>query len=135
MIVPSMSAAQSPPHSLQTSSPLRSRAYPAERPLTRSRSWTICADTDIDDSTNILTVVLELPGVRPSDISIQLATDIHTKVRQLSITGTSRPAFPEGRVHTVRERKYGKFSRHISVPLDTQVRGTIWFFAFGVEGP
>lgn len=127
MTVPSMSAAQSSTHPPQALNALTSRAYPADRPLTRSRAWTICADIDVDDNTNVLTAVLELPGVRPSDISIRLTTDIRTKVRQLFISGTSRPAFPEGRAHTIRERKYGQFSRHISVPLDTQVRGSFRF--------
>ncbi|TFY73568.1 hypothetical protein EWM64_g10444 [Hericium alpestre] len=74
-----------------------------------------------------MTALLELPGVKRSDLNIILSTCKYTYVRQITVAGRTTPAFAdferderEGRAQTTRERKYGAFLRRLHVPPNTQ---------------
>ena len=68
-----------------------------------------------------MTVTLELPGVKKTDLTMSLGTCPYSRVKQITVRGRSGPLFTdEG--YTVRERKYGEFKRILVVPPDTKVR-------------
>jgi hypothetical protein len=75
--------------------------------------------------------MLELPGVKKSEVRVTLSTCYYNRVKQVTVYGRTRPvfpvsAFPEGIDGppdlTVRERKFGDFSRTFAVPSETKVR-------------
>jgi HSP20 family molecular chaperone IbpA len=78
--------------------------------------------TDIHYSTEacVLTAMLELPGMNRSDISLVLSTSAFNRVKQVVVTGRSKPEFTED-VYALRERKFGLFSRTFVVPNETRV--------------
>jgi len=69
--------------------------------------------------------MLELPGVKLSELSVTLATEPYTHARQITIAGRTLPPFvepgPDDRERSKRERKFGEFLRRLQVPPHTQV--------------
>jgi hypothetical protein len=60
--------------------------------------------------------MLEVPGVKKRDVQVHLGRCPYTRVRQLTVSGCSQPPFTadvvEGsQVFSVRERRFGEFSR------------------------
>lgn len=80
----------------------------------------ITADVHFDATTNEMTAVFELPGLKKCDLTIRMQICPYSGVRQVTIMGRRRPLFPQG-VYTVQERKFGDFYRTVVVPLDTKV--------------
>jgi len=79
--------------------------------------------TDVHQSseTNALTAMLELPGVKKTDLIIALGEDPFSRVKQITVTGKSSLKFSgEDGYYLVRERKYGEFRRVLVVPPDTK---------------
>lgn len=69
-----------------------------------------------------MTAMLELPGLKKSNIRIILHCCPYSGIRQLTISGRSRPSLPRGEgIYTVQERKFGDFSRTVPLPKDTKV--------------
>lgn len=66
--------------------------------------------------------MLELPGMKKSDLRITLATTLFNRVRQVTVSGHSRAPVPPSPGPTLRERKFGRFARAFPVPADTTVR-------------
>ncbi|KAF7359106.1 hypothetical protein MSAN_01252000 [Mycena sanguinolenta] len=93
---------------------------PQEPPAVSERRYIIRADTYYDPNTRVLTAWLELPGIKKRDLRITLATTLFNRVRQVTVNGHSRP--PLSSSPTLRERKYGRFTRAFPVPADTKVR-------------
>ncbi|KAI0044321.1 hypothetical protein FA95DRAFT_1497267, partial [Auriscalpium vulgare] len=92
----------------------------------------ICTDIGYNGATNTMTAMLELPGVKIEDLSITLATEPYTKLRQITIAGRARPAFGEleheereGRARITRERKFGNLMKRLTVPPETQARDVL----------
>lgn len=85
------------------------------------RRFIIRADVHYDADNKLLTVQLELPGLKKRDLSITLSTCVYNRVRQVVIAGRSKPMLPETG-YTIRERKFGEFSRTFAVPPETSVR-------------
>ncbi|KAJ7162640.1 hypothetical protein C8R43DRAFT_880071, partial [Mycena crocata] len=81
--------------------------------------YKIRADTHYDPATQIWTALLELPGMKKSDLTIKLATTPFNRSRQITVNGESHPPLP-ATVPTHRERKYGRFMRAFPVPVDTK---------------
>ncbi|KAJ7484364.1 hypothetical protein FB451DRAFT_1028392 [Mycena latifolia] len=92
---------------------------PRAAPASDERRYIIRADTHYDPGTRVLTALLELPGMKKRDLTITLATTPFNRVRQVTVTGESRPPFPPT-ASAIRERKYGRFARAFSVPADTK---------------
>jgi HSP20 family molecular chaperone IbpA len=88
----------------------------------RSRRLIIATDIFMDEATNTVVAVLEIPGVKRDTIRLQLRTCPYTGCRQLMVSGESHPSITDSRF-SVRERKSGPCYRTISVPLSTKVRG------------
>ncbi|KAF7323625.1 SHSP domain-containing protein [Mycena kentingensis (nom. inval.)] len=107
----------------------RSPATNAAPQKEREKRFIIRTDAQYDSSTRIWTAYLELPGVKRSDVRVQLATTPYNHQRQVVVTGHSRPVLPfpvyastaDGAPSlSLRERKYGRFSRKLPVPADTR---------------
>ncbi|KAI0088995.1 hypothetical protein BDY19DRAFT_947182 [Irpex rosettiformis] len=92
--------------------PFISRPSPLKRMLIRT-------DVHFDIATNEMTAVLELPGLKKHDLTIQMRMCPYSRVQQIIITGRSRPALPQG-IYTIQERKFGDFFRTVVVPVDTK---------------
>lgn len=80
-----------------------------------------------DSDSKVLTAMMELPGVKKSDVRVTLSTCVYNRVKQITVFGLSRPSFdpyvlPSGADLTVRERKFGEFTRTFAVPSDIKVR-------------
>lgn len=85
----------------------------------------IRTDVHYSEQSNVLTAMLELPGVKKADLSLALRICPHSRVKQLSVSGKSGPVFAdEG--YTLRERKYGEFHRMLVVPPETTVSALWW---------
>lgn len=68
-----------------------------------------------------MTAMFELPGVKRDDLRITMSVCPFSRVRQVSVSGLSRPVLPlQG--CSARERKSGVFSRTLPVPPETRVR-------------
>lgn len=68
----------------------------------------------------MMTAMLELPGLKKTDLRFTLSVCPYSRVKQLSISGVSRPVLPEVG-HTIHERNFGEFTRTLVVPPETQV--------------
>jgi HSP20 family protein len=69
-----------------------------------------------DENANSVTATFDLPGMQKKDVSI----DIHNNI--LSVSGeTKGTAEKEEEGFTLRERRYGKFSRSLSLPQGIKV--------------
>lgn len=64
------------------------------------------------------TAMFELPGVKKSDLKIELSR-CQNGVKHVSITGESRQPLLDGLI-ALKERKYGKFRRVLPVRHDTK---------------
>lgn len=116
-----------------TTAPTRLPVYPGTVPATTSlispahavgvppenRKFIIRTDVHYDFETRLLSASLELPGLKKNDISIVLSTCCYNGVKQVVVSGRSRPVFPS-KGYAVRERKYGEFTRTLVVASDTK---------------
>ena len=85
------------------------------------RNYAIRADVFFDKDANLMKAMLELPGLRKSDLKITLSRCPYTCVKQLTVSGKSKPVFPDVGL-AVKERRFGRFYRTMAVPSDTTVR-------------
>jgi HSP20 family protein len=73
-------------------------------------------DIHHDDKANTVTATFDLPGMQKEDVTI----DIHNNI--LTVSGETKAAADrdeEG--YSLRERRYGKFSRSVSLPQGVKV--------------
>ncbi|KAF8067806.1 hypothetical protein FPV67DRAFT_1562066 [Lyophyllum atratum] len=96
--------------------------------LDRQRLYLLRTDSYYDPESKRLVTMLEVPGVKKADVRVTLSTCPWNRVRQITVSGTSRPVFPPalasesadgGPELTIRERKFGEFARTFAVPSDT----------------
>lgn len=101
----------------------KDRVQPVKRYLLRT-------DVHFNSRTNIITAMLELPGVKRNDVRIGVHVNTETQEKQIVIRGRSRPLLPtraptpeDGAVECYfrQERKYGEFKRILVVPNALQV--------------
>jgi len=72
------------------------------------RPWT---DVHHDKDTNTITASFELPGLRKEDVTIDLYNDV------LTVSGENQSASERSQDgYAIRERRYGKFARSLSLP-------------------
>jgi len=110
------------PLSLFFDSPLDLPLAPLSlQPAVVERNYAIRADVFYDKDANLMKAMLELPGLKKSDLKIILSRCPYTCVKQLTVSGKSKPVFPDVGL-AVKERKFGKFYRTMAVPSDTTVR-------------
>ena len=106
-------------------SPYSSSEFPPAplslQPAVVERNYAIRADVFFDKDANLMKAMLELPGLKKSDLKITLSRCPYTCVKQLTISGKSKPVFPDAGL-AVKERRFGKFYRTMAVPSDTTVR-------------
>lgn len=113
----------------------------ADTDTSHKKRFIIRADVNYDPESQLLTAMLELPGVKKSDVRVTLSTCYYNRVRQLTVRGQTHPAFPPpvtstlhgsvGSDMTIRERKFGEFTRTFPVPANTKVRSfpsLLWAF-------
>jgi HSP20 family molecular chaperone IbpA len=97
-------------------------------PNTPRKRYIIRTDSNYDPESKVLTAMLELPGVKKADVRVTVSTCYYNGVRQITVSGHTNPVFPmppEGGLGvdlTVRERKFGEFTRTFPVPSDIKVR-------------
>ena len=91
------------------------------QPAVVERNYAIRADVFYDKDANLMKAMLELPGLRKNDLKITLSSCPYTCVKQLTVSGKSKPVFPDVGL-AVKERRFGKFYRTMAVPSDTTVR-------------
>jgi hypothetical protein len=91
------------------------------QPAVVERNYAIRADVFYDKDANLMKAMLELPGLKKSDLKITLSRCPYTCVKQLTVAGKSKPVFPDVGL-AVKERRFGKFYRTMAVPNDTTVR-------------
>ena len=91
------------------------------QPAVVERNYAIRADVFYDKDANLMKAMLELPGLKKSDLRIILSRCPYTCVKQLTISGKSKPVFPDVGL-AVKERRFGRFYRTMAVPSDTTVR-------------
>jgi HSP20 family protein len=73
-------------------------------------------DIHHDEEANTVTATFDLPGLNKEDVTI----DIHNNI--LTVSGETKVASDrDERGYTLRERRYGKFSRSISLPQGVKV--------------
>jgi len=87
-------------------------------------------DVHHDDKANAVTATFELPGLRKEDVSI----DVHNNI--LTVTGETKETTQrteEG--YSLRERRYGKFSRSLSLPQGVKVSRIICPSASSTDRP
>ncbi|KAG1819356.1 hypothetical protein EV424DRAFT_1323433, partial [Suillus variegatus] len=82
------------------------------------------ADYFFCSESRVTTAMFELPGVKKSDLKIELSR-CQNGVKQVSITGESRQPLPDG-LMALKERKYGKFRRILPVRHDTKATRIFW---------
>ena len=85
------------------------------------RNYAIRADVFYDKDANLMKAMLELPGLKKSDLKITLSRCPYTCEKQLTVSGKSKPVFPDVGL-AVKERRFGRFYRTMAVPSDTTVR-------------
>jgi len=91
------------------------------QPAVVERNYAIRADVFYDKDANLMKAMLELPGLKKSDLKITLSRCPYTCVKQLTVSGKSKPVFPDAGL-AVKERRFGRFYRTMAVPSDTTVR-------------
>ncbi|KAF9818025.1 hypothetical protein IEO21_02986 [Rhodonia placenta] len=88
--------------------------------------YNIRADVHFDAARGLLIAMLELPGVRKTDVRISLAQCPHSRMKVLAVAGVAFPSHfisdsaHGGALHAVRERKCGAFGRCLPVPPETK---------------
>lgn len=114
-------------HQVQTQGPRRPLALVARS----VPKYTLRSDTSYDLQTRVYTIVMEIPGVKKTDVDIVLSTLVFNHTRQLIVKGRSEPVFSDSDVEDsdrgkfplrIRERRYGEFERRWDVPRNTRVR-------------
>jgi HSP20 family protein len=73
-------------------------------------------DLHYDKATNNINVAFDLPGLQKEDVSI----DVHNNVLTVSGENKTSSERTEGG-YVVRERRYGKFTRSLSLPQGLKV--------------
>ena len=73
-------------------------------------------DVHYDNDTNNVSVTFELAGLKKEDVSI----DVHNNVLTVSGEDKASSERNEGG-YVIRERRYGKFSRSLSLPQGLKV--------------
>ncbi|KAF8886129.1 hypothetical protein BD779DRAFT_1441837 [Infundibulicybe gibba] len=87
----------------------------------------IRTDLHYEPESKVLTAMLELPGVKKSDVRVTLSTCYYNRVKQITVSGRTRPVFPSAQTPekpgevTVRERKFGDFTRTFAVASDIKL--------------
>ncbi|KAH7882319.1 hypothetical protein F5I97DRAFT_1817258 [Phlebopus sp. FC_14] len=117
-----------PTHHSGTTSATSSLVSPAHAvSLLPSSSPKFIIRTDIhyNPETSVLTAMLELPGLKKSDLSIVLSTCYYNRVKQVVVTGRNRPVFSDNG-YAVKERKFGEFTRTLVVAHETKVSLRLW---------
>ena len=74
-------------------------------------------DTDVVETENGIRVTLDLPGMRPEDVSVDLENNV------LTVSGERREERTEGEESDtwhLSERRYGKFSRSFVLPREVE---------------
>lgn len=149
---PPLTSFPTPPAAAPAAQPESSEML-SSRPGDRRRrppKYIITSDVHYDAEARVLSFILELPGVKKTELSVELSTCLLNNVKQLKVSGTSRPTFEAplpfsaasaagastpsmsgsltmtagslSHQMTVRERKYGDYSRTFAVPPGTKVR-------------
>jgi HSP20 family protein len=77
-------------------------------------------DVHYDKDTNNVNVTFELPGMQKEDLSI----DVHNGVLTVSGEDKTSSERSEGG-YVIRERRYGKFSRSLSLPQGLKVSTSV----------
>jgi HSP20 family protein len=73
-------------------------------------------DLHYDKTTNNINVAFDLPGLQKEDVSI----DVHNNV--LTVSGENKASSERTKGgYVVRERRYGKFTRSLSLPQGLKV--------------
>ncbi|KAG6811284.1 hypothetical protein H0H92_008197 [Tricholoma furcatifolium] len=97
----------------------------------RRRKYMLRLDSWYDAEAKKLEVMLEAPGVSQDDIRVTLSTCPWNGVKQITVSGVMRPVFPAASAvgesadglmlefTTLRERKFGEFTRTFAVPVET----------------
>jgi HSP20 family protein len=81
----------------------------------RERAWTPAVDVVREDGH--LVVRADLPGIKPEEVKIEVEDDI------LTVSGEHRESKEEKDKHYVRrERRYGSFSRSMTLPKGITVK-------------
>ncbi|KAH7910674.1 hypothetical protein BJ138DRAFT_1135870 [Hygrophoropsis aurantiaca] len=101
------------------SSSLISPSHRVANPIADNQKFGIRSDLHYDMETGTLTAMCELPGLKKTDLSIVLSTCPYNRVKQVKVSGRSKPPFPEAG-YAVKERKFGDFRRTFVVPSDTK---------------
>ncbi|KAF7796160.1 hypothetical protein EIP86_007334 [Pleurotus ostreatoroseus] len=107
------------------------QTYQETLPDTSEKRFSIRTDVHFDAANNMMTAMLELPGLKKGEIRILMNVCPFSGVRQLTISGRNRPSFPSG-LYTVRERKFGAFFRTIPVPMQTKAEDVIAIMEDGI---
>ncbi|KAA1478148.1 hypothetical protein DENSPDRAFT_861789 [Dentipellis sp. KUC8613] len=101
--------------------------FGASRMGANEKVFGIRSDINYSSATGFMTALLELPGVKRTDVDASISTCQYTQLRQVVVSGRTTPPFTEyeqdereGRAHTSRQRKYGKFMKRLTVPANTQ---------------
>ncbi|KAG1741571.1 uncharacterized protein EDB91DRAFT_1237184 [Suillus paluster] len=117
MPAPSRTAAQTPiPASLHRTAIISpSHVIP---PISSNATFIPRADYFFCSESRVSTALFELPGVKKSDLKIELSM-CQNGVKQLSISGETRQPLLDGLI-ALKERKYGKFRRILPVRHDTK---------------
>jgi HSP20 family molecular chaperone IbpA len=77
-------------------------------------------DVHYDKDTNNINVAFELAGLKKEDVSI----DVHSNVLTVSGEDKTSSERSEGG-YVIRERRYGKFSRSLSLPQGVKVSTSV----------
>jgi HSP20 family protein len=81
----------------------------------RERAWTPAIDVMRDDGN--LVVRADIPGIKPEEVKIEVGDDI------LTVSGEHEESKEENDKHYVRrERRYGSFSRSMSLPAGVDAK-------------
>ncbi|CAL1697762.1 unnamed protein product [Somion occarium] len=90
-----------------------SRNKQVQRRGTRARETLLRPrlDLHVDDKSNAVTAIFELPGLKKEDVNIEVLNEL------LTVSGESKQETSrEESGYSLRERTYGKFSRSLRLP-------------------
>ncbi|PIL30301.1 hypothetical protein GSI_07483 [Ganoderma sinense ZZ0214-1] len=94
-----------------SSPPKASHFVPASAPFLRILTGNARVDVREDKEKNLVSAMFELPGVNKESLSV----GVHKSL--LTVSGESRSeSGSSGNVYLLRERRFGHFSRSITVP-------------------
>ena len=72
-------------------------------------------DVHESDEDNLVTATFELPGMKKTDFSVELHGN------RLVVSGEAKIPKQKEESYTVKERRGGKFSRNLTVPIGTEL--------------